>query len=102
MTKYNGVNVKLTNSQLNPLKSTKKNSAKVLLRLSSNMIDNSNDETNFVHKLLLTDRQVTSFPNAFANSWSADVELSKNQIFKLIQLVGFILDLNPLRFVKKS
>ena len=84
MTKYNGVNVKLTNSQLNPLISTKKNSAKVLLRLSSNMIDNSNDETNFVHKLLLTDRQVTSFPNAFANNWCADVELSKNQIFKLV------------------
>ena len=49
-TQYNSLNVKLSNSQLNKLKSTTKNYTEVVLRLSSNMIDNSNDETNFPHK----------------------------------------------------
>ena len=54
MTQYNSLNVKLSNSQLNKLKSAIKNAADVVLRLSSNMIDNSDDETNFTYKLLLT------------------------------------------------
>ena len=37
----------------------------MVLRLSSNMIRNSNDETNFPHKLLLTDRQVASLRKLF-------------------------------------
>ena len=49
-TQYNSLNVKLSDSQLNKLKSTTKNYTEVVLRLSSNMIDNSNDETNFPHK----------------------------------------------------
>ena len=43
-------------SQLNKLKSGIKNESGVVLRLSSNMIGNSDDETNFPHKLLLTNR----------------------------------------------
>ena len=58
MTQYNSLNVKLSNSQLNKLKSAIKNETEVVLRLSSNMIGNSNDETNFPHELLLTNRQV--------------------------------------------
>ena len=54
MTKYNSLNVMLSNSQLNKLKSAIKNGTDVILRLSSNMIGNSDDETNFPHKLLLT------------------------------------------------
>ena len=54
MTQYNSLNVKLSNSQLNKLKSTIKNETDVILRLSSNMIGNADDETNFPHKLLLT------------------------------------------------
>ena len=54
MTQYNSLNVKLSNSQLNKLKSAIKNENEVVLRLSSNMI--VNDETNFPHKLLLTNR----------------------------------------------
>ena len=57
MTQYNNLNVKLSNSQLNNLKSGMKNGTEVTLNLSSNMINDSNDETNFSHKLLLTDRQ---------------------------------------------
>ena len=58
MTQYNSLNVKLSNSQLNKLKSAIKNEADAVLRLSSNMIGNSDDETNFPHKLLLTNRKV--------------------------------------------
>ena len=55
MTQYNSLNVKLSNSQLNKLKPAIKNETEVVLRLSSNMIGDSSDETNFPHKLLLTD-----------------------------------------------
>ena len=58
MTKYNSVNVKLSNSELNTLKSGIKNSTEVALNLSSNVIDDFNDKTNFLHKLLLTDGKV--------------------------------------------
>ena len=56
MTKYNSLNVKLSNSQLNKLKSAIKNETEIVLRLSSNTIGNSNDETYFPHKLLFTNR----------------------------------------------
>ena len=51
MAQYNSLNVKLSNSQLNKLKSTIKNKTEVVLRLSSTMIGNSDHETNFPHKL---------------------------------------------------
>ena len=73
MTQYNSLNVKLSNSQLNKLKSAIKNESEVVLRLSSNMIGNSDDETNFPHKLLLTNRQVASLCKAIANYLSADI-----------------------------
>ena len=47
MTQYNSLNVKLSNSQLNKLKSAIKNKTEVVLRLSSNMVCNIGDETNF-------------------------------------------------------
>ena len=63
MTQYNNLNVKLSNSQLHKLKSAIKNATDVVLRLSSNMIGNSENEINFPHKLLLTNRQVTNLCN---------------------------------------
>ena len=54
MTQYNSVNVKLSNLLLNKLKSEIKNGTEVNLNPSSNVIGDSNDETNFPHKLLLT------------------------------------------------
>ena len=57
MTQYNSLNLKLSNSQL---KSAVKNKTFVVLRLSSNMIRNSDNETNFSHKLLLHNRQVAT------------------------------------------
>ena len=68
MTLYNSLNVKLSNSQLNKLNSTIKNEIKVFLRLSSNVIGNSDDETNFPRELLLTNRQVPNLRKAFANN----------------------------------
>ena len=58
MTQYKALNLKLSNSQLNKCKSGIKNGTEVTLNLSSNLIGSSNDETNFSHKLLLTDTQV--------------------------------------------
>ena len=57
MTQYNSLNVKLSNSQLNKLKSAIKNETEVVLELSSNMI--GDHETNFPHQLLLTNTQVS-------------------------------------------
>ena len=48
------------------------------------------DETNFPHKLLLTNRQVGNIPKAFANHLSADIKLSKTQLSKIIQSGGFL------------
>ena len=67
MTQYNSLNVKLSDSQLNKLKPAIKNETEALLRLSSKMIGNFDDETNFSHKLLLTNKQVESLCEAFVN-----------------------------------
>ena len=54
------------------------------------MVGNSNDNTNFPHKLLLTDRQVTNIRKAFAKNTSTDIKLSKTQLSKIIQSGGFL------------
>ena len=74
------MNVKLSKSQLDKLKLEIKNETDVVLRLSSNMTGNSDDETNFPHKLLLTNRQVVKLCRAFANYRSTDIKLSKAQL----------------------
>ena len=88
MTQWNSLYVKLSNSQLNKLKSAVKNETKVGLRLSSNMI--GDNKANFPHKLLLTSRQVTNICKAFANHSSADIKWSKTQLSKMIQSGGFL------------
>ena len=84
------MNVKLSDSQINELKSAIKNATDVVLRLSSNMIGNSDDETYFLHKLLLTNRQVTNLRKGFASYSSTDIKLSKTQLSKMIQSEEFI------------
>ena len=79
MTQYNSLNVKLPNSQLNKLKSSIKSETDVVLRILSNMVSNSNDNTNFPHELLLTNRQVANIRKAFANHSSIDIKLSEAQ-----------------------
>ena len=90
MTQYNSLNVKLSNSQLSKLKSAIKNETDVDLRLSSNMIDNSNDGTSFPHELLLTNRQVANLRKAFTKHTSVDIKLSKTQLSKMIQSGRFL------------
>ena len=65
MTQYNSSNVKLSNSQLE---------TKGVLRLSSNMI--GDNEINFSHKVLLTNRQAGNLCKAFSNYLSTDIKLS--------------------------
>ena len=64
MTQYNLLNVKLSTSQRNKLKSGIKNGTEVALKISSNVVGDSNDENNFPHKLLLTNTQVSKFRKA--------------------------------------
>ena len=79
MTQYDTLNVKLSNSQLNRLKSGIKNGTEATLNLSSNLIGNYNGETNFPLKLLLTNTQVWKIRKAFANGSSAIIKFSKTQ-----------------------
>ena len=88
MTQHNSLNVKLSNSQLGKLKSAIENETKVVLRLWSNIV--GDDETNFPHKLWLTNRQVANLRKACANYLSTDIKLSKTQISKMIQSAGFL------------
>ena len=58
MTQYNTLNVKLSNLQLNKLRSGLKNGTEVTLKILTNVVGDSNDKNNFLHKLLLTNAQV--------------------------------------------
>ena len=88
MTQDNSLNVKLSSSQLNKLKSAIKNETKVALRLSSNMI--GDNEANFPCQLLLTNRQVSNLRKAFANNSSVDFKFLKTQLSKMIQSGEFL------------
>ena len=48
------------------------------------------NETNFPHKFLLTNRQVLNLRKAFTNYLSTDIKLSKTQLSKMIQSGGFL------------
>ena len=88
MTQYNSLNVKLSNSQLDKLKSAIKNEIEVVLRLWSNTI--GDNEADFPHQLLLTNRQVANIRKAFASNSSTDIKFSKTQLSKMIQSGGIL------------
>ena len=88
MTQYNSLNVKLSNPQLNKFKTAIRNENEVVLRLFSNIV--GDNETNFPHKLLLTNRKVSNLRNTFANHSSTDIRLSKTQLSNMIQSGGFL------------
>ena len=73
MTQYYALNVKLSNSQLNKLKSRIKNGTEITLKILSNVIGDSNDENNLPHRLLLTNTQVSRPREAFENNSSATI-----------------------------
>ena len=90
MIQYNALlNLKLSNLQLK-LKSGIKSGTQVILNLPSNMIGNSNDNTNFPHQLLLANTQVSRLCKTFANGSSDNIKLSKSQLFKMVQLERFL------------
>ena len=79
---YQEKRVKLTNAQLNQLKSTAKNTT--VFKLNKK---NSEDEE-LPHKLFLTTRQTSKIKDASTNNTSTDIELSKAQMSKIIQSCG--------------
>ena len=66
----------MSNSQLNKLNSGIKSGTEVTL------VGNSSDETNFPHKLLLTNTHVSKIRKGFANGSSANIQFSKTQLSK--------------------
>ena len=90
MTQYNTLNVKLSNSQLNKSKSGTKSNTEVSLKISSNIVGDSNDGNNFPHKLLLINTQFSRLRKAFANNSSSNIKLSKTQLNKTEQSGEFL------------
>ena len=78
----------MSNLRLNNLKLGIKIGTKVTLKLSSNIVDDSNDEDNFPYKLLLTNTKVSRLCKAFPNNSSANVKLSKTQSHKIAKSGG--------------
>ena len=62
----------------------------MILKISSNIFGDSNDENNFPHKMLLTNTQVSKLYKAFENNSSANIKLSKTQLHKIGQSEEFL------------
>ena len=90
MTKYNTLDIKLSNSQFHKLKSGIKDNTEVTLKILSNVIGDSNDENNFRHKLLISNTQVSRLRKAFANNSLANIKSSKTKLYKIGQSGGFL------------
>ena len=90
MTQYITFKVKLSNLQLNRLKPGIKNNTGVTLKLSANVVGDSNDENNFPHMLLLTNTLVSRFRKAFANGSSANIKFSRTHLLKIGQSGRFL------------
>ena len=86
MVEYSKANLKLSDTQLEKLKTAVKNQTGTTLRMSLKMFD-GND---LPHELLLTTRQRAKFRNAFNNNMSTDLKHSEAQISKIIQSGGFL------------
>ena len=82
MTQYNTLDKQLCNSQLNRSKSGIKNSTKVTLKISSNVVSYSNDETNFPHKLLSANTKIWRLRKTFTNGLSANINYQKLNCIK--------------------
>ena len=86
MANYEEARLKLTNTQLNKLKSVAKSKAGRKLRITKK---NLPDEK-LPHELFLTTRQISKITNTFTNNMSTDIKLSKSPIFIIIQSGAFI------------
>ena len=88
MTQHNTLDVKLPTLQPNKLKLEIKNGTEITLKISSNVVVDSNDENTFPHKLLLINTQVWKLFKAFASGSSANIKLSKTYLDKIGQSGG--------------
>ena len=90
MVEYNKVNVKLSDSQLNKLKTAVKNGQGLtfvsLTWINIKMFNGNN----LPHELLLTTKQKTKLKNALENNISTDIKLSRLQMSKIIQSGGLL------------
>ena len=84
MANYHEARVKLTNTQLNKLKSSAKNKTGTILRLNKKNFEYGK----LPHELFLTTRQTSKIRTAFAKNVLTDIKLSKAQISKIIQSGG--------------
>ena len=85
MTNYQEVRVKLTNTQLNKLKSVAKNKTVTVLTLNMKKVE----DEELLHKLFLTTIQTAKIRNVFANNMSTDIDLVKLRYLKLSNQVDF-------------
>ena len=86
MANYQEARVKLTNTQLNKLKSAAKNKTGTILRINEKDLK----DKELAHELFLATRQTTKIRNTFANNISTDIKLSKAPMFKMIQSGEFL------------
>ena len=86
MVEYNKANVKLSDSQLNELKTAVKNQTGVTLRMNIKMFNGKN----LPHELLLATRKTTKLRNTIKNNTSTDIKLSRTHRSKIIQSGGFL------------
>ena len=80
MANYEESRIKLTNTQVNKLKSVTKNNTGTTLRITKKTIQ----DEELPHELLLATRQKTKIRNAFVSSMSTSIKLSKTQLSKTI------------------
>ena len=92
MVEYSKVNVKLTDMQLEKLKTAGKNKTGTTLRTTLRMscLMEMLDGNDLPHELLLITRQKTKLRNTFSNNTSTNLKLSKAQIPKIIQSGRFL------------
>ena len=86
MSNYEEAIVKLTNTQLNKLKSAAKNKTGTILRI----IKEKFQDEELPHELFLTTRQKSKIRNAFANNILTDIKRSKGKLSKIIQSDEFL------------
>ena len=84
MVNYQEARVRLTNIQLNKLKSAAKNKSARILRLTKKNFEYEE----LLHQLLLTTRKTIKICNVISNDMSTDIKLSKDQISTIIQSSG--------------
>ena len=86
MVEYKKVNVKLSDSPLNKLKSAVKNREGLTLRMNIKFFNGNN----LPHEFLSTTRKTTKLSNAFHSNMSTDIKFSKIEIHVIHMILSEI------------